>query len=77
HDKVQLVPLGEYVPYRQYLPWLSIFGVVEEDMYAGRDLQPLQAGDLKIGAVICMESTYPWIARAMANSGANLLVVGS
>ncbi|GIV10447.1 MAG: apolipoprotein N-acyltransferase [Fimbriimonadales bacterium] len=77
HDKVQLVPLGEYVPYRQYLPWLGIFGVVEEDMYAGRDLKPLQAGDLKIGAVICMESTYPWIARALANAGANLLVVGS
>ncbi|GIV10329.1 MAG: apolipoprotein N-acyltransferase [Fimbriimonadales bacterium] len=77
HDKVQLVPLGEHVPYRQYLPWLSIFGVVEEDMYAGRDLKPMSAGDLKIGAVICMESTYPWIARVMANAGANLLVVGS
>ncbi|RMH10148.1 MAG: apolipoprotein N-acyltransferase [Armatimonadetes bacterium] len=77
HDKVQLVPLGEHVPYRQHLPWLSIFGVVEEDMYAGRDLKPMSAGDLKIGAVICMESTYPWIARAMANAGANLLVVGS
>lgn len=77
HDKVQLVPLGEYVPYRQYLPWLSVFGVVEEDLHAGRDLKPLQAGDLKIGTVICMESTYPWISRAMANAGADLLVVGS
>ncbi|MCX7925234.1 MAG: apolipoprotein N-acyltransferase, partial [Fimbriimonadales bacterium] len=77
HDKLQLVPMGEYVPYRPYLPFLSVFGVVEEDMYAGSDLKPLQAGDLKIGAVICMESTYPWIARGMANAGANLLVVGS
>lgn len=77
HDKVQLVPLGEYVPYRQFLPWLSLFGVVEEDMYAGSDLKPMQAGELKIGAVICMESTYPWIARAMANAGANLIVIGS
>ncbi|MCS6919209.1 MAG: apolipoprotein N-acyltransferase, partial [Fimbriimonadales bacterium] len=73
----QLVPMGEYVPYRQYLPFLSVFGVVEEDMYAGSDLKPLQAGNLKIGAVICMESTYPWIARGMANAGANLIVVGS
>ena len=77
HDKVQLVPLGEYVPFRELLPFLSVFGVVEEDMYAGRDLQPLTAGDLNIGAVICMESTYPWITRGMANAGANLIVVGS
>ncbi|MCS7190024.1 MAG: apolipoprotein N-acyltransferase, partial [Fimbriimonadales bacterium] len=74
HDKLQLVPMGEYVPYRQLLPFLSVFGVVEEDMYAGSDLKPLQAGDLRVGTVICMESTYPWIARGMANAGANLIV---
>ncbi|MFN4032856.1 MAG: apolipoprotein N-acyltransferase [Fimbriimonadales bacterium] len=77
HDKVQLVPLGESVPFRRLLPFLSVFGVVEEDMYAGRDLQPLTVGDLRIGAVLCMESTYPWITRGMANAGANLIVVGS
>lgn len=77
HDKLQLVPMGEHVPYRQFLPFLGIFGVVEEDMYAGGDLKPLHAGDLNIGAVICMESTYPWIARGVANAGANLIVIGS
>ncbi|MDM7460363.1 MAG: apolipoprotein N-acyltransferase, partial [bacterium] len=77
HDKVQLVPLGEQVPFRKLLPFLSVFGVVEEDMHAGRDLKPLTTGDLKVGAVICMESTYPWITRGMANAGANLIVVGS
>jgi len=77
HDKVQLVPLGEHVPYREWLPFLRVFGVVESDLYAGDTLQPLRAGDLRIGAVICMESTYPWIARGLANAGANLLAVGS
>jgi apolipoprotein N-acyltransferase len=77
HDKVQLVPLGEYVPYREWLPFLRIFGVVEGDLRAGDTLQPLQAGDMRIGAVICMESTYPWVARGLAKAGANLLAVGS
>lgn len=77
HDKVQLVPLGEHVPFREWLPFLRVFGVVEDDLHAGDTLQPLQAGDLRIGAVICMESTYPWIARGLANAGANLLAVGS
>jgi len=77
HDKVQLVPLGETVPFREYLPFLAWFGVVEEDLQAGARLEPLAAGELRIGAVICMESTYPWIARGLAARGANLLWVGS
>jgi apolipoprotein N-acyltransferase len=77
HDKVQLVPLGEHVPYREWLPFLRVFGVVEGDLRAGDTLQPLQAGDMRIGAVICMESTYPWVARGLVNAGANLLAVGS
>jgi apolipoprotein N-acyltransferase len=77
HDKVQLVPLGEHVPYREWLPFLRVFGVVEGDLRAGETLQPLQAGDMRIGAVICMESTYPWVARGLTKAGATLLAVGS
>jgi apolipoprotein N-acyltransferase len=77
HDKVQLVPLGEHVPYREWLPFLRVFGVVEGDLRAGDTLHPLQAGDMRIGAVICMESTYPWVARGLVNAGATLLAVGS
>lgn len=77
HDKVQLVPLGETVPFREWLPFLSAFGVVEQDTLPGESLKPLQAGTLRIGAVICMESTYPWIARQLVREGANLLWVGS
>ncbi len=77
HDKVQLVPLGETVPFREYLPFLAWFGVVEEDLQAGAQLEPLSAGNMRIGAVICMESTYPWIARGLVARGANLLWIGS
>lgn len=77
HDKVQLVPLGEVVPYRRFLPFLVWFGVVSEDISAGKRLEPLDAGKVRIGAIICMESTYPWIARLLVANGANLLWVGS
>ncbi|GBC92389.1 Apolipoprotein N-acyltransferase [bacterium HR15] len=77
HDKVQLVPLGETVPFREQLPFLQAFGVVERDLLSGGSLKPLPVGKLRIGVVICMESTYPWIAREMARRGANLLVVMS
>ncbi|MEN3001050.1 MAG: apolipoprotein N-acyltransferase [Armatimonadota bacterium] len=75
HDKVQLVPLGETVPFREQLPFLQAFGVVERDLLPGDSLEPLRVEHLRIGAVICMESTYPWIARALTRHGANLLVV--
>jgi hypothetical protein len=42
HDKVQLVPLGEAVPLRDYLPFLRAFGVVERDLLPGRSLKPLE-----------------------------------
>lgn len=77
HDKVQLVPLGEIVPYRRFLPFLAWFGVVPEDISSGERVEPLEAGALRIGAIICMESTYPWIARLLVVNGANLLWVGS
>jgi apolipoprotein N-acyltransferase len=77
HDKVQLVPLGEVVPFREQLPFLQAFGVVERDMLAGESLEPIGASALRIGAIICMESTYPWIARSLVRNGANLLVVVS
>ena len=75
HDKVQLVPLGETVPLRDYLPFLRAFGVVERDLLPGRSLKPLETGSMRIGVVICMESTYPWIARELVRQGANMLVV--
>jgi len=77
HDKVQLVPLGEVVPFRRFLPFLGFFGVVAEDLSGGKRLEPLPADAMRIGAVICMESTYPWIARRLVARGANLLWVGS
>ncbi len=75
HDKVQLVPLGETVPLRDYLPFLQAFGVVERDLLPGHSLKPLEVDSMRIGVVICMESTYPWIARGLVRQGANMLVV--
>jgi apolipoprotein N-acyltransferase len=75
HDKVQLVPLGETVPLRDYLPFLRAFGVVERDLLPGRSLKPLEVDPMRIGVVICMESTHPWIARELVRQGANMLVV--
>lgn len=76
HDKVKLVPLGETVPLRKYLPFLSAFGVVPRDLVPGEQLKPMAMdAQTQVGVVVCMESTFPWVSRALVANSANLLVV--
>jgi len=76
--KQQLVPFGEFVPYRQYLPFLEALHVAVFDEEPGGSSQPaLWAGpDVgKVGSAICYESTYPRFLRQQTLAGANILDV--
>jgi apolipoprotein N-acyltransferase len=80
YAKRELVPFGEYVPFRSWIPrfviehWLTIldnFG----DMSAGAKDQPLLETAFGPTAVsICYEATFPRWARLDARRGARLLV---
>jgi apolipoprotein N-acyltransferase len=74
YDKQHLVPFGEYVPLRAYLPFIEPLVVSVGDFTAGSSCEPLQAGKIKAGVLICFESIFPEIARREAEAGANLLV---
>lgn len=76
HDKVKLVPLGETVPLREYLPFLTAFGVVPRDLLPGEQLKPMAMdAQTQLGVVVCMESTFPWVSRALTANGANMLIL--
>jgi apolipoprotein N-acyltransferase len=75
YQKRRLVPFGEWVPFRNVLPLLGAFGVVEQDEVPGNAWTVLSDGPLKLGVPICFESAVPGISRAFARGGANLLVV--
>lgn len=75
YDKVQLVPFGEYVPGRSWLPLLRFFTVREDDVRPGPGFHPLEMDGIGIGTAICFESTFPHIGRALARRGAKFLVV--
>jgi apolipoprotein N-acyltransferase len=72
--KSHLVPYGEYVPLNRYLPFLSPLVEAAGNFTPGRVDQPLAAGDIKAGVLICFESIFPGIGRAWVNKGANVLV---
>lgn len=75
YAKVYLVPFGEYVPYRESIPLLSMYNLLSFDMKPGRGFIPLDAGGFRVGTPICFESLYPDVSRTMARRGANLLAI--
>lgn len=74
-EKVQLVPFGEFVPARDWLPGLKNYPMRDYDLVPGRDWKPLAAGSIRPGVSICFESIFPRISRRLTGQGANLLLV--
>lgn len=75
YAKVHLVPFGEFVPLRHYLPFLKYYSVRACDTSPGCGYNVIDTGKYKIGTAICFESAFSYITRRMAQSGANVLCV--
>jgi apolipoprotein N-acyltransferase len=74
YDKTHLVPYGEYVPFRKWLPFLGKIVAQVGDFEAGAIGSALQWRDQKIGVQICYEIIFPGLSRAMARNNASLLI---
>ncbi|MBI9084956.1 MAG: apolipoprotein N-acyltransferase [Desulfobacterales bacterium] len=74
YDKVHLVPFGEYIPLKRFLPFLGKMVQNVGDFSQGSQGQTLSWGDRPIGLQICYEMIFPHLSRSMVRSGAVLLV---
>ncbi|MAF09816.1 apolipoprotein N-acyltransferase [Candidatus Poribacteria bacterium] len=79
YDKQHLVPFGEYIPFRRYMPDFleGVIGIGDQRAGDGAVLQPVQTDGATVlaGVPICFESVFPQIAREFARAGANIIVV--
>lgn len=75
YSKVHLVPFGEYVPFRErFKDFWSKFPVRPFDYAPGDGFKVLQAGNIKIGPLICFEGLFGQYARELCRKGAEVLV---
>lgn len=79
YAKRQLVPFGEFVPFRPVLGWIGKFVPIGGDFEAGETSSPLLVplGDRNaiVGPLICYEDIYPSLARTSTLGGAAFLAV--
>jgi apolipoprotein N-acyltransferase len=74
YDKVHLVPYGEYVPLRNFFPFINKLTAGIGDFGTGAGYYPLSLDDKKIGILICYEAILPFAARMYKQRSADLLV---
>jgi len=76
--KRQLVPFGEYIPFRGLISSFSDLPALQPiDFTAGHRAVVFGTGKIRLGDVICYEVAFDQLVRSEVNAGANLLTVQS
>jgi apolipoprotein N-acyltransferase len=74
--KNQLVPFGEYVPFRNTLTrFIDRLSLVPNDYVAGNQLGLFEVNGIVFGDVICFEVAFGTYMRQLVNSGAQFITI--
>jgi apolipoprotein N-acyltransferase len=74
YDKVHLVPFGEYVPLKRFLPFVGKMVQAIGDFSPGPGPMGLALPKAKLGVLICFETIFPELSRAYKQEGCHFLV---
>jgi apolipoprotein N-acyltransferase len=76
--KRQLVPFGEYIPFRGLLSYITSLTALQPVNYTpGHQPVVFRIGKIRLGDVICYEVGFDALVRSEVTAGANLLAVQS
>jgi len=74
HDKLHLVPFGEYIPLKNILGFLDKLVVGIGDFVPGPGISVMTGPSGRFGVVICFEVIFPDLVRQFVDQGANYMV---
>jgi apolipoprotein N-acyltransferase len=74
YDKIRLFPFGEYLPYKDTIPW-RLINVPEFGNYlAGKEYTVFKTPFSRFGVTICWENIFPDLVREFVRHGAQFMV---
>jgi apolipoprotein N-acyltransferase len=74
YDKIRLFPFGEYLPFKEIIPWSSI-GVSSMDHYMpGKEFKVFEHPDFRFAVTICWESVFPDLFRQFVKRGGQCMI---
>jgi len=74
YDKIHLLPFGEYLPYKETLPWSWLDVPKVDTTLFGKELTVFQSPTFRFSAPICWEHIFPQLPRKFVLNGAQFLV---
>jgi apolipoprotein N-acyltransferase len=74
YDKIRLLPFGEYLPYKDRLPWSWINIPNLANYVRGKEYTVFEFNDLRFGVNICWEIGFPELNRQFVKNGAQFMV---
>jgi apolipoprotein N-acyltransferase len=72
--KIRLLPFGEYLPYRETIPWSWIDVPNVTPTMPGKEFTVFQCPTFRFSAPICWETIFPDLPREFVKRGAQFLV---
>ena len=78
YDKIQLVPFGEYIPFRKsFGEILDFMGINLIDTLKGQAYSTIKSGSIKISPSICYEIAFPNLVRKTAKNSDLLVTISN
>jgi len=72
--KIRLLPFGEYLPYRENIPWSWVDVPKVTPTLPGKEFTIFQSPTFRFSAPICWENLFPDLCREFVKRGAQFLV---
>lgn len=74
YDKIALMPFGEYVPAREWVPFMDRIPALVGDITPGNDIVLMDVSGTRLGTPICFDAAVPSLISRMRREGASSFI---